>query len=205
MNHMRNRNLFTIPLMLLALSGCAVFSAPEPPQYVHLQLEGAGASIERADGKTDATLLVSALRAAPGFATPGFAYIQRDRELRYFARHEWIAEPTHMMLPAVVRALDQTGRFDAVISPPSSANAQLRLDLELTALYQDFRVAGGSEAVLSVRAQIVDPADRSVVATRVFELREPAAADNPLAGAAAADRALARLLEQLAAFCVDES
>lgn len=201
---MNARNPFVVLLPVLALSGCAVFSAPDAPDFVQLRLDGATAEIARAEA-TGRALVVSVPRAAPGYATTQFAYFQRDRELRYFGRHEWVAEPTRMLSPAVVGALDRSGRFAAVIAQPSSANADLRLDLELLALYQDFRGGrGGSELVLSVRAQLIDLADRSVIATRVFDLREPAAT-NPVAGAAAADLALARLLEQLAAFCVDAS
>jgi ABC-type uncharacterized transport system auxiliary subunit len=102
----------------------------------------------------------------------------------------------------VVRALESSGAFAAVLSPPSTAVASHRLDLELVTLYQDYRGGGASALVLTVRAQLVSTGSRAVVATRTFEYREPAGT-GPVSGALAADRALARLLEDLVAFCVN--
>lgn len=185
-----------------ALGACAVFAAPEAPRYVRLQLTGAEAVIAAAPA-TAATVLVALPRALPGFGTTHFAYVEEARELRYYGRHEWITEPANMLQPAVVRALESSGAFAAVLSPPSTAVASHRLDLELVALYQDYRAtSGSSELVLTVRAQLVSMETRAVVATRTFDYREPAGT-GPVSGAAAADRALARLLEELAAFCVD--
>src|SRR5690606_10676247 len=133
--------------------------------------------------------------ALPGYGTTHFAYVEDAHELRYYGRHEWIVEPSDMLQPAVVRALESSGAFAAVLSPPSTAVASHRLDLELVNLYQDYRVGGSaSELVLTVRAQLVSVDSRTVLATRTFEYRE-AAGTGPVSGAAAADRALARLLE----------
>ncbi len=188
---------------MTAVAGCTVFSAPDTPEYIQLKIDGAAAQIPVAE-RLPQTLLVTLPRAAPGYATTHFAYIQRDREMRYYGRHEWIAEPSRMIHSAVLTALDRGGRFAAVVGPQTGANADLRLDLEVLALHQDFRGVRESELVLTVRAQLIATVDRQVIATRTFDLREPAGA-NPIAGAAAADRALARMLEELAAFCADES
>lgn len=183
------------------LAACAVFSSPDAPRYVRLHLTGAEASIVAAPG-TGGTLLVAPPRAQPGYDTTHFAYIEGGHELRYYGRHEWIAEPSSMLQPAVIRALESSGAFAAVLSPPSTAVASHRLDLELVALYQDYRASGGSSVVLTVRAQLVSAETRAVLGTRTFEYRE-AAGTGPVSGAAAADRALSRLLEDLVAFCID--
>jgi len=185
------------------LAGCTVFAAPETPEYVQLKIDGATAQIPVSE-RIPQTLLVALPRAAPGYGTTHFAYIQRDRELRYYGRHEWISDPTRMLHTAALSALDRSGRFAAVVGPQTGANADVRLDLELLTLHQDFRGARDSELVLTVRAQLITTVERKVLATRTFSLREPAGA-NPIAGAAAADRALARMLEELAAFCADET
>lgn len=140
----------------------------------------------------------------PGFATVHFAYLEQGLELRYYGRHEWTASPARLMQPALVRALDQSGGFSAVITPPSIALADLRLDVELTRLVHDFRESEGGEIVLAVRAQMTSLTDRHVVATRTFAYREPAQAD-PVSGAVAADRALARLLEDVVAFAAENA
>ena len=186
---------------VLALAGCGTLSRPPAVNITRLQLLGEGAEIARGE-PLGLSIAVADANALPGFATPRFAYRERDLELRYYGRHEWAASPERLLQPAVVRALDESGRFSAVISPSAIALADLRLELELTRLVHDFRDSDGGEVVLAVRVQLTSLADRRVLGTRAFEYREPASA-NPVAGAQAADRALARLLEDLVAFCAD--
>lgn len=201
---MLNLRTTLVVLSVVALSACAVFSTPEAPRYVRLQLTGAEASIP-VSPVSGVTVLVARPRALPGYGTTHFAYVEDTHELRYYGRHEWIVEPSEMIHPAVVRALETSGAFAAVLSPPSTAVATHRLDLELVTLHQDYRArAGASELVLAVRAQLVSADTRAVLATRTFEYRE-SAGTGPVSGAAAADRALARLLEDLVAFSIDAS
>ena len=187
--------------MVLALAGCGTLSRPPAVNVTKLQLLGEGAEIARGE-PLGLSISVADPNALPGFATPRFAYRQRDLELRYYGRHEWAASPERLLQSTVVRALDESGRFSAVVAPSAIALADLRLELELTQLVHDYRDSEGGEAVLAVRAQLISLVDRSVLATRSFEYREPATA-HPVAGAQAADRALARLLEDLVAFCAE--
>lgn len=191
----------TVTAAALLASGCALLTAPETPRLVQLHIDGAGAEIAAAPA-TGRSLLVAPPRPHPGYAGTRFAYIQHDHQLAHYGRHVWADDPGKLIRAALVRALERSGAFAAVIVAPSPANADLRFDLELVTLHQDFRARRGSELVLAMRAQVVDLAARRVVATRSFEFREPAGA-GPLDGAAAADRALARMLEAVTAFAAE--
>lgn len=194
MDYMKPILLFTAAL----LGGCAFLTAPESPRMAQLHIEGGAAEIESVPA-TGATLLVGVPRAHPGYAGPGFAYIEQDHELERYGRHGWADDPGKLIRSALVRALEASGAFDAVLAAPSPASADLRLELELVALHQDYRAGRDSEVRLAVRAQMIDLATRAALATRTFEYREEAGR-GPLAGADAADRALARLLEAVTAF-----
>lgn len=192
----------TIVVSAVALTaGCTFLPQPEAIDTTRLQLTGNEAVVEPAES-TGLTLLVAKPRALQPYATPRIAYIEQDRELRYFTRHEWVADPANMLLPALVRVLEEGGRFAAVVVPSTPATADARLDVEIIELHQDFRGAGPSEFVWHVRVQVVSLDARRVLGTRVFEVREPAGGD-ARAGAAAADRALARLLSELTAFVAE--
>ena len=194
------RRSMLVAACALVLAGCGTLSRPPAVDLVKLQWLGEGAEIAAGES-LGVSISVPEPSALPGFSTARFAYLQRDLELRYYARHEWSARPARLLQPAVVRALDASGRFDAVVAPPAIALADLRLDLELTRLVHDYRGRDGGEVVLEVRAQLTSLADRRVLATQRFSYTEPADA-HPVAAARAADRALARLLEDLVAFCV---
>jgi cholesterol transport system auxiliary component len=82
--------------------------------------------------------------------------------------------------------------------------ADLQLDAEIVHLRQSF-LAKPSRVELTLRAQLVDVADRRVLATRYIEVIEDAASDDAAGGVAAANAAVARALAQVAAFSVDAS
>jgi cholesterol transport system auxiliary component len=107
-----------------------------------------------------------------------------------------------MLAPLLAQALEQSGGFRAVVQSPSLATAQLRLDTELVRLQQDFS-ARPSRVQLTLRAQLIDTDTRRVLAAAEFDESEAAPTDDPYGGVIAANRALARLLERVAAFCAD--
>lgn len=195
--------ILLIGVLAMVLTGCGTLARPPAVNVVKLQLLGEDAQVESVT-PLGVSIMVAEPTAMPGFATVHFAYLEQGLELRYYGRHEWTASPARLMQPALVRALDQSGGFSAVITPPSIALADLRLDVELTRLVHDFRESEGGEIVLAVRAQMTSLTDRHVVATRTFAYREPAQAD-PVSGAVAADRALARLLEDVVAFAAENA
>lgn len=196
---------YALTLALLApvlLSACGTLSRPDSPEIIRLYLDGAGAEIAPAPA-VPLTLLVAVPRTVPGYSTPRVAYMEDDQQIAYYGRHEWTAEPSRMLQPAATRALERSGRFAAVVASPSPALADLRLDMEVVKLLHDYR--HGQEVLdLVVRVQLSGFEDRRVVATQLFEYREPAGT-GPVRGAAAADRALAKFLADLAEFCVEHT
>jgi cholesterol transport system auxiliary component len=181
------------------LAACTALPPPQVEQastYVLEAMPAAGAPRP----KRDLVLEVSAPRARPGFDTPQMAYTQRQNALEYFARNRWADTPARMLAPLLAQALEQSGGFRAVVQSPSLATAQLRLDTELVRLQQDFS-ARPSRVQLILRAQLIDTDTRRVLAAAEFDETEAAPSDDPYGGVIAANRALARLLERLAAFC----
>lgn len=189
-----------ILFIAVLLGGCAFLTAPETPGMILLHIEGGGAEIESMPA-TGAALLVGVPRAHSGYGSARFVYIQEDHQLDHYGRHGWADDPGKLIRSALVRTLEASGAFDAVLPAPSTATANLRLELELVALHQDYRAGRVSEVRLAMRAQVINLANREVLATRSFDFREEAGR-GPKAGAGAADRALARLLEAMTDFTV---
>jgi cholesterol transport system auxiliary component len=130
------------------------------------------------------------------------AYTRRAHALDYFAKHRWADTPARMLAPQLAQALEQSGGVRAVVQAPSLATAQLRLDTELVRLQQDFS-AKPSRVQLTLRAQVIDTDTRRVLAAAEFDETEAAPSEDPYGGVTAANRALARLLERLTAFCAE--
>jgi cholesterol transport system auxiliary component len=183
--------------------GCASFQqAPQESPSLHVLQPGALPA--KAPRRSDVTLEVSVPRATPGFDTPRIAYVERPYAIDYYSRSEWADTPARMLGPLVAAALEQSGAFRAVVLAPTSAQAELRVDVELLRLQQDFTIRP-SRADLALRVQVVDSRARRVLATLVVEETEPAATQDAYGGVAATNAALKRALERTVAFVLGEA
>jgi len=183
---------------LLALGACTQFQPVknEPPKLFTLQAE-----LDRTPAAQSAslTLAVNAPRAAPGYDSPRMVYVRKAYELESFAKNQWVDTPARMLAPLLVRALEGSGKFRAVVQAPSPVAADLRLDTEIVRLQQEF-IAQPSRVRLTLRAQLIDVKSARVLASREFDVVEDAASEDPYGGVIAANRAVRRALAELVDF-----
>jgi len=197
-----NMTRMTVLIAALALGACSALQpAPEP---VTLHVLAARPAVDASAQPRDVAIEVAVPRAWPGFDTTDMIYTRGGYELDRFAANRWVDTPPRMLAPLVVRTLEDTGRFRAVMEAPGAAPADYRLDTEVVRVLQNFS-ARPSRAEVAVRVQLTDLRMHRVVATRVFEEAEPTSADNAAGGVAAANAALGRVLSQIARFCVAET
>ncbi|MFO1310600.1 MAG: ABC-type transport auxiliary lipoprotein family protein [Burkholderiales bacterium] len=191
-----------LPALLvgLALAACSTPQALAPDNVaVHML---AARPAPATASPRDVAIEVAVPRAGPGSDTTDMMYTRGAYQLDRFAENRWIDAPPRMLSPLLVRALEDTGRFRAVVQAPAAAAADYRLDTEIVRLVQNFATTP-SRAEISVRAQVTDLRTRRVVATQVFEDAEASTAENAAGGVAAANAALARILSRIARFCVE--
>lgn len=188
---------------ILLLAGCTGLPAPQVASQTIYVLEAQQAA-KPAHVRHNTVLAISKPEARPGFDTPQIAYVQHMHELNYFVTSLWADTPAHMLQPLMVQAMEQTGGFRAVVQIPSAVPADIRLDTELVRLQQDFTVRP-SRVQLTLRAQLIDVRGQRVLAVKQFDEFENAASENAYGGVSAANRALQRMLDQLAEFCVSAS
>ena len=188
------------PLALLALSGCALFASPAdaPPSLFAL--------VPWSESDQPRQLAAQTLEIAPPGARPGFdaarmAYVTRPFEIQYFARHQWVEAPASMLAPLLGDAIERGRSFQAVRSGDGAA-ASLRLETEIVALQQEF-TAQPSRVRFTLEARLLDGLERRVLAAAAFEAVEPAPSEDPYGGVIAANRAVARVLEQVAKWCAE--
>lgn len=183
------------------LSACAPLQPTAGPStYV---LDARLAPVPRKPAR-DAAVAVSPPRARPGFDTAQMAYVRRPHEIEYFAKNRWADTPARMLAPLLVQALDQSGGFRAVAQAPGAVSAELRLEVEIVRLLQDF-ADRPSRVRFTIRAQVIDAGSRQVLATREFDEVETAPDDDAYGGVVAANRALERLLRQVVDFTAEQA
>jgi cholesterol transport system auxiliary component len=188
-----------VPVLLLA--ACSVLPEPKTVSQNIYVLE-AGPVIPAAQVKHDLVLAVSVPRALPGFDTPQMAYVQQPYELNYFATSRWADTPARMLEPIIAQAMLQTQSYRAVVQASGAIPADVRLDVELVRLQQDFTTRP-SRVQLTLRAQLIDVRGRRLLAAQQFDEQETAASEDAYGGVAAANRLLQRVLGKLAEFCVN--
>lgn len=150
------------------------------------------------------TLLVLPPDAKPAYDTTQMAYSLRPYQVAYFRHHQWAGTPSQMLQPLLLRTLETTGYFSAVLTPPYTGRYSYALQTEIVELVQDF----ASEAAalrLSLRLRLSDGAANRLVATREITLREPMPQKTPYAGVVAANDAMAKALQEMASFVLDNA
>jgi len=188
-------------LVLAGVAGCSVLPKPEPVAMDQYVLEYTPHRIAGASVANMPVLLVTAPRAHGGYDTHRIAYMKQVFSLRYYTRSRWADTPARMLAPLIADAMQATGQFQALYAVPGSIAADYRLDTELIRFHQDF-TRQPSVMHITLRAQLVDLRESRVVATQQFDMVEPAATGDSYGGVVAANRAVSRLLDELALFCV---
>lgn len=193
--------LGALALVVTGLAGCGPGGGlvQDSVQTHLLSVPGVPVVPRAAPASAGPVLLVSPPGVRAGLDSRRIAYVQRPFELSYFARSEWADTPARMLQPLLVQSLEESGAFQAVVAGPSPAAADLRLETEVLALHQEF-LSTPSVARVALRAQVVDPASRRVVATDTFEAVEPADSADSYGGVVATNRALGRVLTEITAF-----
>lgn len=184
----------------MVVEGCALLSPSEVKveESVLNQLPK-GSPHRETDG---ATVLAFPPTTSPMYDTTSMAYRTRPREIAYFSKREWGATPAQMIYPLLVRTLENTHSFRAVLVPPYTGRYTYQLRTELLDLIQDFAPQSAT-LVLSLRFQLTGYGANRVIETRNILVREPMPHRNSLAGVVAANDATAKALQQMAEFVLE--
>ncbi|MDC4206338.1 MAG: ABC-type transport auxiliary lipoprotein family protein [Candidatus Manganitrophus sp.] len=173
---------------------------PEGPEG--MEASGRGGAGE---GST-AVLLVSLPQTRAGFDTERIVYLKRPHEVSYYAASEWVDTPARMLAPLLVRVFERSGAWRTVVRMPSAVRGDYRIDIDDLAVGQEF-IQHPSRVRLTLRAQLVDLQRLRPIGTKVFEVVEPAPSEDAYGGVTAANRAVAKLLDEVEAWvsrCVQE-
>ena len=212
--HPRRRSLLLAAALLGAGCSGSLLPKPAPAPLRYTLGEPADGSVDTPAPAAGAPSLVVAWpTAAPGHDSRRMVYTRQPQALQVYAHAEWADTPSRLLAPLLVRALQDTGAFAAVLQAPSAAGASLRLETELLRLQHEHGPGPGrgpdatvnatvnaSAVRLSLRAVLIDTATRQALGTRVFDARVPAPSDDPAGGVAAAATATRQVLAQLAGY-----
>ena len=193
---MRARWLPALATLCLLLAGCAI--PPAEPLRTNALLDQVPADLPQR-ARSDRTLIVFPAQARPALDTQQMAYTKAPHQLAYFARNQWAETPPQMLGPLLVRTMEATGAFTAVVAPPHATDAAIGVRTEILDLVQDF-APQPPVLRLALRVHVEDEATGRVLGTREIAVQQPMREATPAAGVQAANAAMAQALRELAAF-----
>jgi len=182
----------------LAVTSCALLSPPPKVIVQKSVLTEVPPDLPQRMDRGD-TVLVYPPKTAPPYDTTQMAYSTRPHEVAHFTEREWGATPSQMLYPLVVRTLENTHAFRAVLTAPFTKRYTYALRTEILELIQDFE-SDSASSVLTLRFQLTDYAADRVVATKEVSVREPMHERNSYAGVIAANQATAKALREMARY-----
>jgi cholesterol transport system auxiliary component len=183
------------------LSACSFFSPVKTHPVNHYLLSKTAEYIPIKRQRPIA-LLVSLPDISPVYNTTQMAYTIRPYEISYFAWNQWAEVPQEMFQPLLVKTLERTHHFKAIVTPPYAGGYDYVLDTEILELLQDYthRIP---LLVMTVRAQIINVSRNRVIGTRSFTVVQPILRCSPYAGVFAANDASAHIQQRIAEFCLE--
>ncbi|MGH8558891.1 MAG: ABC-type transport auxiliary lipoprotein family protein [Methylococcales bacterium] len=192
-------------ILLLGMGACVLSDAlrqREAPQVYILDLPRIETVTPAGSGQKP-KIAVSVPQAWPGFDSVEIAYTRTTNLIEYYAQSEWVDTPAHMIGPLLVRAMEDSGYFSAVVVPGGSVSTDLRLDTEIVKMQQEFGAASPSIGRVVLRAQLIDLRTVEILATRTFQATAPAVTDNPPSAVAAMNQALSMVFSQILDYCAE--
>jgi cholesterol transport system auxiliary component len=182
-------------------AGCSVL-APVRVDTTAFVLDQVPADV-RAGPPVAAGISVPLPDAAPLYATRRMAYSAAPHEIGHFSESEWALAPAQMIQPLWVETLRRTGHFARVgTAPPGRADFVLRS--EIIEVLQDFTQQPALFR-LRVRVSLERGPQREVIAARELSQAQPLRDNTARAGVAAGNRAMEKLLRELADFAVENT
>ena len=196
------RNMSGTAVLLFVVVGCSVLPGPKQVVQDKYLLEYNPSKHIATAANNLPVMIITVPRAHGGYDTSRIAYMKKQYGLRYYVSSRWADTPARMLAPLLAEAMNNTGEFQAVYGAPGALAAKYRLDSELISFHQNF-ISQPSEVQISLRAQLVDLGENRVLASQLFEITEVSSSEDSYGGVQAANRATARLMSELAQFCVD--
>lgn len=194
MNMKLHRALFA-SIIMINLSGCAV-SVQQPTTYSLTETPAKYRTYQ-----TGRILMVMQPDAAPYYRTKQIAYEIKPNQISYFTRNAWAEPPAQMLHPLLVKSLQNTNHFSAIVAPPVTGVYDYMLNTQILTLRVNFDTRPAMVEV-SIRAQIFNARTNRVKATEVITVFEPVYSCNFYNNVVAANHAIAKALAKINQFCI---
>lgn len=184
------------PAALLLLSACSILPKPAPVD-VYL-LPAATPPNPAAAQALPWSLRVTRPASSGLLAGQRILVLPQDNRISYYKGANWSDPAPVLLRNRLLDALRSDGRIAALSNDDRILNADFELDSDLRAFQSEYH-GGNPQALVRLDVRLVRPATQRIVASRRFEMRQPASGtavtDVVTAFGAAADGLAAELAD----------
>jgi cholesterol transport system auxiliary component len=199
---MRNAK-YLILITTLLLSGCSLLSPVQTDPATTYVLNTIPNHIPTRSPH-HSIMLVSQPDTQPIYNTTQIAYTTKPYQVAFFGHSQWAETPSQMLLPLIVKSLQKTHYFRAVVTPPYVGPYNYLLTTQILQLQQNF-VRQPNVVEFSVRAQLLRVGTNQIIAAKEFTVALPIRQKTPYGGVVTANRATGIILAELTNFCLEHA
>jgi cholesterol transport system auxiliary component len=182
------------------LPGCLPTPASVPAQQYYVLRDLANpAAAQRSAQTPGRALLVNPTATSPFYDTQSIVYSRTAGQRGYYQFAGWTERPGRRFSELLMRRLEARGAFASVTSTTAGVRGDVILNTRLEELYQDTSASPG-RVVVDLTADLVDHAERSLMARRRFTQSVATSGENAAAAVAAFNQATTTLLEEVSAW-----
>lgn len=175
--------VFTVAVLLASLAGCVSFGTSEPRRYFVLEPQSAAPAAGKPPGA--GTLRLGTASASGFYDTESMVYSRAAGTRGYYQFQSWTERPGRRIGELLAQRLDR-----------SPAQPGLVLNIHLLEFYHDAVTPPGTARV-SLAAELVDPARRTLVGRKVFSSSAPAPTYDAPGAVHAGNLAIATILDEV--------
>jgi ABC-type uncharacterized transport system auxiliary subunit len=178
------------------LAGCISVGIGTSESNVHAQyrLDDIAQLPSRADKRSPRTLVITPMPSVGVGDLFSMAYSRAPQQRSLYQYASWADRPSNRVVQLLVRRIDARGLFASVTELGHGVSGDLMLNITVDELVHDTVLA---RARVQLTAELVDRADRSLLARRRFEADAPVDSADAPGAVDALSHALTSVLDEL--------
>ncbi|MBL0712250.1 MAG: membrane integrity-associated transporter subunit PqiC [Desulfosarcina sp.] len=196
-------SFYMIFVLFCLLAGCMTQSiAPANIYTISPEWSDSRAQAER-EKKSPLIIKLAPVRATRAFTGTEIIYTDARHGRNSYAHSRWSDTPVRLLQTLFQVALEENGRFGAVVPPTSASKADLLLEITLFDFSHHINDDGTSDGVVRVCFYLIDNTTKTVMATKEFASRVSASSQNARSAATALNKAATNVAHDLASWLAE--
>ena len=190
-------------VLFCLLVGCVTKTVP-PASIYTISPEWDSSRAQGETGKKNYTIIkMASVRGARALAGTEILYTDAQYGQNSYAYSRWSDAPVRLLQILFQVALEESGRFGAVVPPASASEADLLLESTLYDFSHHIKDDGTSDGIVRIRFYLVNNTTKTVTATKEFASRVLASSQNAYGAATALNKAATNIARDLVAWLAE--